>query len=173
MILATGFIHLLEPSTDSLGEGNTISEGGCISDGWSSYPFAFGICLTSLFITFVIQIIAFRLGSDYLERRGISNPQQHAHTTGHSDEHRNAPGHEHPGQNILKDDDVYSSEKEKEDSFADASEESPAAAQIIGVALLELGVIFHSLVIGLTLAVTAAEEFKTLFVVISQSQCIR
>lgn len=42
--------------------------------------------------------------------------------------------------------------------------ENNAAAQIIGVAILEFGVIFHSVIIGLTLAVDA--EFTTLFVVI-------
>lgn len=41
---------------------------------------------------------------------------------------------------------------------------SSTAAQIIGVAILEFGVVVHSVVIGLTLAVTS--EFKTLFVVI-------
>ncbi|KAH9926241.1 ZIP zinc/iron transport family [Epithele typhae] len=39
-----------------------------------------------------------------------------------------------------------------------------AVAQIVGIAILEFGVLLHSLLIGLTLAVT--EEFKVLFIVI-------
>lgn len=90
----------------------------------------------------------------------------HAHTTGHSDDYQNGPGHEHPVQKMIKSEDSYSTGKEK-DPFADASEDYPAAAQIIGVALLEFVVIFHSLIIGLTLAVTGSDEFNTLFIVIS------
>jgi zinc transporter 1/2/3 len=40
------------------------------------------------------------------------------------------------------------------------------SAQLIGIAILEFGVLFHSILIGLTLAVTAAEEFTILFVVL-------
>ena len=39
------------------------------------------------------------------------------------------------------------------------------AAQIIGVAILEFGVVFHSVLVGLTLAVD--EAFKVLFIVIT------
>lgn len=39
-----------------------------------------------------------------------------------------------------------------------------AIAQILGVAILEFGVVFHSILIGLTLAVD--QEFKILFIVI-------
>jgi zinc transporter 1/2/3 len=38
------------------------------------------------------------------------------------------------------------------------------AAQIIGVAILEFGIVLHSIIIGLTLAVD--DSFRTLFVVI-------
>jgi solute carrier family 39 (zinc transporter), member 1/2/3 len=39
-------------------------------------------------------------------------------------------------------------------------------AQIVGVAILEFGIVLHSVLIGLTLAVADAEEFKVLFVVL-------
>lgn len=46
----------------------------------------------------------------------------------------------------------------------DSAELSGAAREILGVAILEFGVVFHSLIIGLTLATT--EDFKILFIVI-------
>ena len=52
----------------------------------------------------------------------------------------------------------------KVDQFADASEDNPAAAQLLGVMILEFGVIFHSLIIGLTLAVTGSDSFNILFI---------
>ena len=39
-----------------------------------------------------------------------------------------------------------------------------ASAQLVGIAILEFGVILHSFLIGLTLAVT--ENFKILFIVL-------
>lgn len=39
-------------------------------------------------------------------------------------------------------------------------------AQLMGVATLEFGVCLHSVIIGLTLAVTGDDEFNVLFVVI-------
>ncbi|KAI5476563.1 zip-like iron-zinc transporter [Pseudohyphozyma bogoriensis] len=169
VILATGFIHLLEPAADDeLSESNTISEGGCISDGWAEYPYAFGIALISLFVTFVIQIVAFRVGTEYLESKGIKK-DPHIHVTGH-------PGHtadkvdaspDTTATNEDNDTEVGSMEKGSSGvigEFKDASENSPAVAQILGVGMLEFGVIFHS--IGLTLAVTGDDEFNVLFIVI-------
>lgn len=43
VILATALIHLLEPAVDSIGEGNTLSAGGCIPDGWAEYPYPVGL----------------------------------------------------------------------------------------------------------------------------------
>ena len=42
VILSTALIHLLEPAVDSIGEGNTVSNGGCIPDGWAAYPYPVG-----------------------------------------------------------------------------------------------------------------------------------
>lgn len=64
----------------------------------------------------------------------------------------------------------FDEEKADLDRIAEQTTRPEAMAQILGVAILEFGVIFHSVVIGLTLAV-AGEEFNTLFVVVSPSHC--
>ncbi|GAA5932100.1 hypothetical protein JCM1841_006863 [Sporobolomyces salmonicolor] len=171
VILATGFIHLLEPATDAL--GSTVSSGGCISDKWGDYPYAFGISLTSLYVVFVVQMVAFRLGSARLAKLGLTNPP-HMHVVGH-------PGHIQAQDaaatvgeldGATAGDQINSMEKGEGDSiveekpFHDASEQNPLIAQVMGVATLEFGVIFHSFIIGLTLAVTGDDEFTTLFIVI-------
>ncbi|KAL7420940.1 hypothetical protein Q5752_004894 [Cryptotrichosporon argae] len=199
VILATSLIHLLEPAADDeLGAGNTISAGGCISDAWADYPYAFGICLASLFATFVIELIAFRLGSGYLAARGglaLNAGQAHLATgyshvdgthSGHDPAGRSVGAgvghtHPHPGGHDgapcrasaaaelepahmgKKTDADEASEREV---YTHASEQSPAAAQFLGVLILEFGVVFHSIIIGLTLALASPDEFTTLFIVI-------
>ncbi|GAA5860747.1 hypothetical protein JCM1840_001950 [Sporobolomyces johnsonii] len=172
VILATGFVHLLQPASDELGV--TLDMGGCISNAWGSYPYAFGICLVSLYSIFVVQIVSFRLGSARLAKLGLTNPP-HMHVVGH-------PGHiqaQDAAATVAGLDgaatagsQINSMEKGEADSvveekpFHDASEENPLIAQIMGVATLEFGVVFHSVIIGLTLAVTGDDEFTTLFIVI-------
>ncbi|GAA5915198.1 uncharacterized protein JCM6883_001763 [Sporobolomyces salmoneus] len=169
VILATGFIHLLEPAVDAL--GSTRDNGGCLSNAWGEYPYAFGISLTSLYMVFVIQIIAFRLGSARLAKIGMG--QRHIHVSGHGGHvaEQDAP----PATNGSPVS-VSSIDREKallndsssslEVGYSDASEQNPLIAQVMGVATLEFGVCFHSVIIGLTLAVTGDSEFNVLFIVI-------
>lgn len=156
-------IHLLQPATEEL--GGTYLEGGCISDAWADYPYAvraarplpafahadlfddaqFGLCLLSLFLTFVTQIVAFRLGTARLAKLGNSAPP-HVHVMGH-------PGHVQEQDRIasrpsgimedsaataasqgsadsLEKGDFASDRESKEDSFVDASEQNPIIAQV-------------------------------------------
>ena len=50
VIVATGFIHLLEPASDALGNP-------CLGGTFVDYPWAFGICLMSLFALFLTECI--------------------------------------------------------------------------------------------------------------------
>ncbi|BGP42674.1 hypothetical protein JCM10449v2_006686 [Rhodotorula kratochvilovae] len=176
VILATGFIHLLEPAVDEIGEGNTLSAGGCIADGWGEYPYAFALCLASLFFTFVTQIVFFRLGTARLAKLGNA-PAPHIHIVGH-------PGHV-DAQGFAGAEDPAATQGSATSamekgalspssdgtmsagaSFSDAMEENPLVAQLMGVFTLEFGVVLHSVIIGLTLATTGDDEVTTLFIVI-------
>ncbi|GAA5941397.1 uncharacterized protein JCM15063_006086 [Sporobolomyces koalae] len=169
VILATGFIHLLEPATDAL--GSTRDNGGCLDNAWGDYPYAFGISLTSLYFVFVIQIIAFRLGSARLAKLGMG--ERHIHVAGHGG---HIDAQDARAGNSSDTTPVDSRDKEKallsdsssslDNAFVDASEQNPMIAQIMGVATLEFGVCFHSVIIGLTLAVTEDSEFNVLFIVL-------
>ncbi|KAJ7599376.1 ZIP-like iron-zinc transporter [Mycena floridula] len=143
VIIATAFIHLLSPALDALG-----SE--CLSEGWSEYPYALAFCLLSIFTIFIVELVAFRWGSSRLARFGL-HYDVHGHVTGSHAAH--GPEGTLPAKNSSSD--IESMYQAPLDS---------AAAQIIGVAILEFGVALHSVLIGLTLAVD--EEFKILLIVL-------
>lgn len=62
VILATALIHLLEPAVDAIGEGNTVSAGGCIPDGWAEYPYPVRDILSPF--SLVPNTLLFRRGWD-------------------------------------------------------------------------------------------------------------
>lgn len=87
--------------------------------------------MSSLFIIFVLEIVALRVGKTYLAKHGI---QTHTDVTHHvrleTELHQPIP------LPVVKD---------SADSFwNDSSETTPPGAQILGVAILEFGILFHS-----------------------------
>ncbi|GJJ11160.1 hypothetical protein Clacol_005392 [Clathrus columnatus] len=148
VIIATAFIHLLSPATQEL-------TAPCLGQDWQNYPYALGISMASVFAIFFAELFAFRWGTAKLAEIGKKPYDAHGHgLVGHS-----AHGPEAPPMETKAVD---------EESLTPSSEaESPldsGIAQIIGIAILEFGVLFHSVIIGLTLAVDP--QFKILFIVI-------
>ncbi|KAJ4469860.1 ZIP-like iron-zinc transporter [Lentinula aciculospora] len=150
VIIATAFIHLLSPALDELGSP-------CLSEAWSEYPYALALCLLSIFSIFIIELVAFRWGTALLAKIGMHH-DAHGHDTGSHAAH----GPEGSISNVSKD---------VEASLSGATNEEyqhrildSAISQVIGVGILEFGVVLHSLLIGLTLAVN--EGFKILFIVL-------
>lgn len=102
-----------------------------------------------------MELVAFRFGTAWLAKNGIHD------MPGHTDATYNAVGHDAPADHPARD--VINSESspagaaflekkqdiDPESGFNDASEETPAAAQILGVAILEFGVVFHSVRLSL------------------------
>ncbi|KAG8972418.1 high-affinity Zn(2+) transporter zrt1, partial [Tulasnella sp. 427] len=64
VIIATAFIHLLAPAFEELG-----SE--CLSPGWQSYPWASAITMLSVFVLFLTELFAFRIGTAKLEALNV------------------------------------------------------------------------------------------------------
>ncbi|GJE90265.1 ZIP zinc/iron transport family [Phanerochaete sordida] len=169
VIIATAFIHLLDPATDELGSP-------CLAPGWSDYPYALAIALISIFMIFIVELIAFRWGTAKLAAIGVTH-DAHGHGGG-------AGAHAAHGPEGAQDRMVLSDGTDAQDSGSWKDEKNPherdaelavltqhpssvvdsVLTQIIGVAILEFGVLLHSVLIGLTLAVT--DDFITLFIVI-------
>ncbi|KAG8980947.1 high-affinity Zn(2+) transporter zrt1 [Tulasnella sp. 427] len=155
VIIATAFIHLLAPAFEELG-----SE--CLSPGWQSYPWASAITMISMFILFLTELFAFRIGTAKLDALNVKY-DPHGHELAEAG-HHSAHGPEAERLAHTKEREVDSSDPEAHDHSRVSEFYRTTFAQIIGVSILEFGVIFHSVLIGLTLAVD--EDFKVLFIVL-------
>ncbi|KAF8840803.1 ZIP zinc/iron transport family [Paxillus ammoniavirescens] len=155
VIIATSFIHLLSPALDELGSP-------CLSPAWQQYPYALALAMLSLFSIFIIELVAFRWGTAKLAALGIKH-DAHGHGVGSHAAH----GPEGVSTQVMSSDSNSADEKYGSDieaSHQHVDYDSSALAQIIGIFILEFGVLLHSLLIGLTLAVNP--DFKVLFVVV-------
>jgi zinc transporter 1/2/3 len=136
--------------------------------------------MASVFAIFLAEFFAFRIGTAYMERIGLDIDPHVAqgaaggpHT---SHEHRPHDRHvdieqapNHVASLELNDSDKKSALDFSSRPSTAASDPSAAVinptSQIIGVIILEFGVIFHSIIIGLTLA--TSDDFTILFIVVS------
>ncbi|EGG00902.1 uncharacterized protein MELLADRAFT_92865 [Melampsora larici-populina 98AG31] len=159
VIIATAFIHLLAPANEAL-------SSDCLTGAWKVYPWPEAISMISVFVLFLVEIIAFRVGTARLTRLGVryhthgsGDPghADHSHTIGAGGDLRPEHGGDDSGQSVL-------GKVSDEDPAAVTAAQASATAQLISVAILEIGVVFHSAVIGLTLAVDP--QFTTFFIVI-------
>ncbi|EJD43694.1 zinc-regulated transporter 2 [Auricularia subglabra TFB-10046 SS5] len=168
VIIATAFIHLLAPSFESL-------SSECLHGAWQEYTWAPALAMFSVFCLFFVELFAFRIGTRRLQRANAAAYDPHGHNVGdhgtlnaHGPELAVAPPELKPKAEV----------KGASTSDTDLEHAAPAPglhnmthnalAQIIGVAILEFGVVFHSVLVGLTLAVD--KEFRALFVVITLHQ---
>lgn len=143
VIVATAFIHLLAPSWEALTDD-------CLGQDsvWASYPWTPAIAMFSVFAIFLTELIAHRAGASYLKRRGLRAHDAHAaganpasHTT-HGLHTQPLPG-ENGGLVGPPKDRSPSSTSDEEVGHShehDSEAAENALAQIIGVAILEFGV---------------------------------
>ncbi|GBL48147.1 low-affinity Zn(2+) transporter zrt2 [Candidozyma auris] len=167
VIIATAFIHLLEPAADALGNE-------CLGDAWGVYPYAYAICLVTLFIIFFCELLAFR----YVDKKIDGNKGGHSHShfgdtsnyvknTTESDEEAKLSANE-VGENPYPKHFSHAYEHKDDDTTAPESDQEDIEGfygKLLAIFVLEFGIIFHSVFVGLSLA-TAGDEFKTLYPVI-------
>ncbi|KAM9919501.1 hypothetical protein OXX59_007898 [Metschnikowia pulcherrima] len=168
VIIATAFIHLLYHANANL-------SGECLGDAWDQYPYAFGIMLVTLFVLFLVEILAFR----YVEKKLANGNFTHSHFGDESAYVKKDTSSENETETALVAADDESSEKYPAHfSHANDHQDKEALAtpvndmdkeqyfgQLVAMCVLEFGVLFHSVFVGLTLGVSS-EEFKTLYIVI-------
>ena len=168
---------MLAPACDALTDP-------CLADlPIAQYDWAEGIALITIFVLFFIELMAMRFsvfdsshthGND--EQQGTSMRNVPAYSDDNNDEEGKIPiptpnggtvsssvrGTDHLGHNRTHVDpnDLENSAHSVTPHVADSF-----AAQMTAVFILEFGVIFHSIFVGLTLAV-AGTEFTTLYIVI-------
>lgn len=153
VILATAFIHLLGEAEDSL-------NNPCVGGIFNEYSWASGISLMGTFVMFTIELVVSQISERH--RRACCDMSQIL------EQGRNAE----PGTKL----DITGSD-EKEENVSTSQEELQKEMQakarifrkVMNVFLLEFGIVFHSVFVGLSLAI-AGEQFKTLFIAISFHQ---
>ncbi|KAL8278228.1 hypothetical protein RQP46_009401 [Phenoliferia psychrophenolica] len=150
--------------------------GVIIATAWTEYSWTPAIAMFSVYCIFIVELIAHRAGAAYLRRQGLKTHDHHnadrsdiAHTTHGAHVEERSPATTLSAAEVggnLSDGDVKpSGDSEHGHHHHDNEHLSESAmASILGTAILEFGVIFHSLIIGLTLAVV--DDFATLFVVL-------
>jgi zinc transporter 1/2/3 len=179
VIVATAFIHLLAPANEAL-------TNVCLDGVITAYPWVEGIVLMTIFAMFFLELMVMRygnFGSDHDHSHGHGHGHGHSHTTLPSgtngddlslQDRKSAPQDVEaaPRNPHVRGEDHLGHQRDHvANSELDANWESQAivpetyAAQLTAVFILEFGVIFHSIFIGLTLAV-AGPEFITLYIVL-------
>ncbi|KAM9937114.1 hypothetical protein OXX80_003341 [Metschnikowia pulcherrima] len=172
VIVATAFIHLLQPANESLSDE-------CLGEAWGNYPYAFGIMLVTLFLLFLSELLVFKLVDKKLdEAEGHSHSHfgdESAYVKKDTDSIEGSNEEETELANVKATEDKtypshFSHAEDHQDREAlgtpmNREDKEQYFGQLVAVFVLEFGVLFHSVFIGLTLAVSG-EEFKTLYIVI-------
>ncbi|KAI0443435.1 ZIP zinc/iron transport family [Xylaria telfairii] len=182
VIIGTAFLHLLSPAFAAL-------NNPCLPDGpFKDYDFAAAICLIAIFVMFTVELLVSRFdifGHSHDNAEG-SNPsvavlgKESPSAVGHRQddiESTSASDNAHVGPNSegkggfrvpgLPNDLSYPpGGRDHLGHHRDHEDDNVAlAAQLTAIFILEFGVVFHSIFIGLTLAV-AGDEFNILYVVL-------
>ncbi|KAG0167394.1 hypothetical protein DFQ28_006360 [Apophysomyces sp. BC1034] len=139
VILATAFVHMLPDAMENF-------SSKCLTAGWLSYgAFAGVFCMLASFALQLLELVAFsRMQTIRKAKKQNNGGEESAKPTleNHTDD-ATYIGHVHSA------------------GFLEDEEE---AFKHIGTFILELGIMMHSVIIGITLSVTDNDEFKTLLI---------
>lgn len=158
VIIATAFIHLLDPAYDEIGPATCVGMTG----GWAQYSWPPAIVLTSIMTIFLIDLSAER----YVEMRyGLS---AEANVGGVFVQNR--LGSITDGRNTTSSNEaVVAAEKSQSANEIHTNEivmeKISFHQKFAAFLILEFGVMFHSIIIGLNLGVSG-DEFSTLYPVL-------
>ncbi|ODQ59989.1 hypothetical protein WICANDRAFT_29727 [Wickerhamomyces anomalus NRRL Y-366-8] len=172
VIVATAFIHLLDPAYSEIGGQSCVGSTG----NWAIYSWCPAIILLSIVVIFLVDVAS----DAYVERKyGIGNNSGHGGNNeimkavvrgGGGNENGHVHDHNEDGENAPSPQDLENKKDLKSDvgSLSDTStlgSEKEFRSQISAFLVLEFGIIFHSVMIGLNLG-SVGDEFKTLYIVL-------
>ncbi|KAJ5630403.1 uncharacterized protein N7484_010503 [Penicillium longicatenatum] len=163
VIVATAFIHLLDPAYEEIGPASCVGMTG----HWADYSWCPAIVLTSLMIIFLMDFGAER----YVEKkyglcRDDPEPIMATGVEPQADARRlSAHGQAIDRPRSADKNNKQMKELESQSDLEEATIERSFQQQIAAFLILEFGVIFHSVIIGLNLGVTG-DEFATLYPVL-------
>ncbi|KAH8903710.1 ZIP zinc/iron transport family [Coniochaeta sp. PMI_546] len=155
VIIATAFIHLLDPAYDEIGPASCVG----LTGGWVGYAWPPAIAMASLMLNFLLDFTARRL----VQSRRLSDNLE-------SDLVERSVVAPRPGEQLAYGDGAAidfnttkNASTEIESLSLDIEDQQRAFREKISAFLiLEFGIIFHSVIIGLNLGVVG-DEFTTLY----------
>lgn len=161
VIIATAFIHLLGPAEEAL-------TNPCLTGPITEYSWVEGIVLMTIIVMFFVELMVMRYS--------FGDGHGHSHDHSHDDHSHLSQSQDGEIKQVVPNDnkghipgnDHLSHSRDHRDlESAKEAALSPEeyAAQLTAVFILEFGIIFHSVFVGLTLAV-AGSDFTTLYVVL-------
>ncbi|CAI5759035.1 unnamed protein product [Candida verbasci] len=148
VIIATGFIHLMAESSQSL-------NNECLGGVFNRYPMTEGICLMSVFFIFFFDIIAHKKVHERAKLKDKSI-QEETIEVDSKDE-------------VLSDKVSQDSTLESQPKPINHRNSENIYQQILNCVVLECGIVLHSVFVGLSLTI-AGDEFVTLYIAIGFHQ---
>ncbi|CAK8569848.1 unnamed protein product [Lathyrus sativus] len=175
VILATGFVHMLKDAWEALNHSCLTS----YSRVWSKFPFAGFFAMVAALFTLLVDFV----GTQYYERKqGGGVAAEHGEVVGGVDEleeellgsgivevkeesssggggmhivgmHAHASHHRHSHQNHHDDDELQHGHGHSR-SFGENDEVEGSIRHVVVSQVLELGIVSHSMIIGLSLGVS-------------------
>ncbi|CAO3682667.1 unnamed protein product [Rhizopus stolonifer] len=160
VILATGFVHMLPDALENF-------ESPCLSQGWLSYGgFAGVFCMIASFALQLLEVASVShmnklrkakqgKGDAEFGNANYNNEKVHAESLSINSKATASGGPACDNAHHIGDDHGHS-----HGMFLEGDE----AMKHIGTYILELGIVMHSILIGIALAVTDKDEFTTLLI---------
>ncbi|CAK7198471.1 hypothetical protein SEUCBS139899_001132 [Sporothrix eucalyptigena] len=170
VILATSYVHLLDPAYSEIGPASCVG----LTGGWASYSWPPAIALASGLLTFLLDFVAayiveMRYGQasepnvEAIITTGNGVPGAQLLSSGPAEAAATDNGLAEKGNEARRNDVI---------GFKDVDDESSVSSEfgfrkdIAAFLILEFGVLFHSVFIGLNLGVADNDDFDTLFPVL-------
>lgn len=160
VIVATAWMHLLTPAVEQLGNG-------CVGRRWpsvGSYPWAMCIPLMTIMVMFLVELLAARPADDGPDDDGPAAGSDS--DTDPSSELAAKKRARSPRDDVESQSSALAPAAARDVGGHGGANGGILAGQLTAIFVLEFGVVFHSIFIGLTLGTTAEDELVVLFIVL-------
>ncbi|KAH0286094.1 Fe2+/Zn2+ regulated transporter [Aureobasidium namibiae CBS 147.97] len=166
VIIATAFIHLLDPAYGEIGPQTCVGMTG----GWAVYSWPPAIVLVSVMVVFLMDLLSERYVETKYGQQNDETVEDIITTSTHAEVQAEQQGHGDVTSTSGKSHTPFGDDMDKiKDPVVleklEAAQTQAYKQQIAAFLVLEFGVIFHSVVIGLNLGVVG-KEFSTLYPVL-------
>ncbi|KAH7192691.1 uncharacterized protein FIESC28_02536 [Fusarium coffeatum] len=156
VIIATAFMHLLVPAVENLGDE-------CLEDRLGGYDWAEAIALMTVIVMFFVEMLAARLSNADMEHNHSDELDPAMEIIAKKQPSTDIETGDRRGSGYAPGGDEHLAHG-REHKEGDA--QGGLAGQLLAIFILEFGVVFHSIFIGLTLGTIASDELTVLLIVL-------